>query len=85
MSVEAGMSLQYDQDNVRGPAYKPQHHAATQEEPVIGVVVNQALESMGYQGIAQRDLTRDRWGEVKEKCFSKSKYVMEKVERRFIF
>ena len=65
VSIEAGMSLQYDQDNIWGPAYKSQHHAATQEEPVIGVVVDQALQSVGYQRAAQRDLTRDTQGGIK--------------------
>lgn len=60
MSVEASVSLQYHQDNIRGPAYKSQHHTATQEEPVIGMVVDQALQGMGYQRLAQRDLMRGR-------------------------
>lgn len=62
VSVKAGMSLEYYDDYVRRPAYKSQHHTATQEEPVIGVVVDQALQSMGYQRPAQRDLTGDRPG-----------------------
>lgn len=56
MSVEAGMSLEYDKDHIRDPAHKSQHHTATQEEPVVGVVVDQALQSVRYQGLAQGDL-----------------------------
>lgn len=42
-AVEGGVSPQNDQDHVGGPAYESQHHAAAQEEPVVGVVVDQTL------------------------------------------
>lgn len=60
MYVEAGMSLQYDHDNIRGPADESKHHTATQEEPVVGVVVNQPLQGIGYQRLTERDLDRDQ-------------------------
>lgn len=85
MSVEARVSLEYDEDNVWDPAHKSQHHTATQEEPVVGVVVDQALQSMRYQRLTQSDLTGDRQAGLKDKrLFSKSKYVVEKMERRFV-
>lgn len=55
-SAEACMCLQDDEDNIRGPAYESQHHTATQEQPVIGVVVDQAVQGVGHQSAAQRDL-----------------------------
>lgn len=56
MSVEAGVSLENDEDDVRGPANESQHHAAAQEEPVVVVVVHQALQCMRDQGLALSDL-----------------------------
>lgn len=56
MSVEAGVSLENDEDDVRGPANESQHHAAAQEEPVVVVVVHQALQCMRDQGLALGDL-----------------------------
>ena len=56
-SADTGVGLQDDQDYIGGPAYKAQHHTAAQEEPVVGVVVHQALQSMGDQRPAQGDLT----------------------------
>lgn len=83
MSVEAGMSLQYDKDNVWGPAYKSQHYTATQEKPVVGVVVNQALQSMGDQRLAQRDLDRGRQGEIKGSDSARG-FGIDKMERGLI-
>lgn len=57
ISVEAGVRLQYEKDNVRGPAYESQNYAAAQEKPVVGVVVDQTFQRVGDQGMTQRDLT----------------------------
>lgn len=56
MPVEAGVSLEDDEDDVRGPAHESQNHAAAQEEPVVVVVVHQALQGVGDQSLALGDL-----------------------------
>lgn len=60
MSVEAGVSLENDEYDVRGPAHKSQHHAAAQEEPVVVVVVHQALQCVRDQGLALGDLAAEQ-------------------------
>lgn len=60
MSVEAGVSLENDEYNVRGPAHKSQHHTAAQEEPVVVVVVHQALQCVRDQGLALGDLAAEQ-------------------------
>lgn len=67
MSVEAGVSLENDKDDIRRPAHKSQNHTAAQEEPVIRVVVHQALQRMRDQSLAQRDLVGDRRGGEEDK------------------
>lgn len=54
------MRLQCEKDNVRGPANKSQNDTATQEEPVVGVVVDQTFQRVGYQRLAQRYLMGDK-------------------------
>lgn len=56
LPVEAGVSLENDEDDVGGPAHESQHHAAAQEEPVVVVVVHQALQCARDQGLALGDL-----------------------------
>lgn len=56
MSLEAGVSLENDEDDVRGPAHESQNHAAAQEEPVIVVVVDQALQRVRDQSLALGNL-----------------------------
>lgn len=54
--VEAGVSLEDDEDDVRRPAHEPQNDAAAQEEPVVVVVVDQTLQGVRDQSLALGDL-----------------------------
>lgn len=56
LPVEAGVSLEDEEDNVRGPTHESQDDAAAQEEPVVVVVVDQTLQGVRDQSLALGDL-----------------------------
>lgn len=69
LPVDAGVSLEDDEDDVRGPTHESQDDAATQEEPVVVVVVDQTLQGVRDQSLALGDLVGQQVKDVRRVFF----------------